>query len=158
VGTLAVQFAKAARAPVLATASGEDGVKLVRRLGADVALDGQAENLADAARAFAPDGVNALLAFVGGEPLTELLRSLRKGGRVAYPNGVEPKPRKRSGIEVIAYDAVPGVPEFRRLNRAVERAALKVPIAAVYKLEEAREAHKRLAVGPVLGKIVLKIR
>jgi NADPH:quinone reductase-like Zn-dependent oxidoreductase len=77
---------------------------------------------------------------------------------VAYPNGVEPKPRKRSGIEVIAYDAVPGVSEFRRLNRAVERAALKVPVAAVYKLEEAREAHKRLAAGHVLGKIVLKIR
>lgn len=158
VGTLAVQFAKAHGTRVLATASGEDGVKLVRRLGADVAVDGHAENLADAARAFAPDGADALLAFVGGEALTDLLGALRKGGRVAYPNGVEPKPRKRSGIEVIAYDAVPGVREFRRLNRAVKTAALKVPITAVYKLEEARKAHERLAAGHTLGKIVLKIR
>jgi NADPH:quinone reductase-like Zn-dependent oxidoreductase len=158
VGTLAVQFAKARGARVLATASGEEGVKLVRRLGADMAIDGFTESLPAAARAFAPDGVDAVLAFAGGGPLTECLHALRRGGRVAFPNGVEPKPRKRSGIEVIAYDAVPGVQEFRRLNRAVKAAALKVPITGVYKLEEARKAHERLEAKHVLGKIVLKIR
>lgn len=158
VGTLAVQFAKARGARVLATASGQDGVKLVRRLGADMAIDGHRESLPAAARAFAPDGVDAVLAFAGGGLLTECLHALRRGGKVAYPNGVEPKPRKRSGIEVITYDAEPGVQEFRRLNRAVKAEALKVPITAVYKLDEAHKAHKRLAAEHVLGKIVLKIR
>ena len=51
VGTLAVQFAKARGARVLATASGQDGVKLVRRLGADMAIDGHRESLPAAARA-----------------------------------------------------------------------------------------------------------
>jgi NADPH:quinone reductase-like Zn-dependent oxidoreductase len=41
VGTLAVQLAKLRGARVLATASGEEGVALVRRLGADVAIDGR---------------------------------------------------------------------------------------------------------------------
>lgn len=158
VGTLAVQFARMRGARVFATASGEDGVNLVRRLGADEAIDGHSENLTAAVRAFAPGGVDAVLAFVGGERLNECLEAVRPGGKVAYPNGVEPRPRKRKGIDVIAYDAVPGAAEFRRLNRAVEKASLKVPIAAVYKLEEASEAHKRLAEGHVLGKIVLRIR
>lgn len=158
VGTLAVQFAKARGERVLATASGEEGVKLVRRLGADMVIDGFKESLAAAVRSFAPDGVDAVLAFAGGRPLTECVHALRKGGRLAYPNGVEPKPRKRSGIEMIAYDAAPGVQEFRRLNRAVEAAGLKVPITAVYRLEEARKAHEHLESGHVLGKIVLKVR
>jgi NADPH:quinone reductase-like Zn-dependent oxidoreductase len=42
VGTLALQFAKLRGARVLATASGRDGVALVRRLGADLAVDGKA--------------------------------------------------------------------------------------------------------------------
>jgi NADPH2:quinone reductase len=158
VGTLAVQFAKARGARVLATACGADAVALVRRLGADVAIDGCGGDILAAVRDFAPGGVDAVLAFVGGKELTQCLHAVRAGGKVAYPNGVEPKPRKRRGIEIIAYDGVPGVAEFKRLGRAVEKAGLKVPIAAAYKLEEARKAHARLAAGHVLGKIVLRIR
>jgi NADPH2:quinone reductase len=159
VGTLAVQFAKARGARVLATASGANGAALVRRLGSDLAVDGHDESaLAAAVRDFAPGGVDAVLAFVGGEQLTQCVRALRAGGKLAYPNGIEPKPRKRSGIDIIVYDAVPGVAEFKRLRHAVVKTGLKVPIAAAYKLEQAREAHERLEAGHVLGKIVLRIR
>ena len=41
VGSLALQFAKHRGARVLGTASAEDGVALVRRLGADDAVDGK---------------------------------------------------------------------------------------------------------------------
>src|ERR1044072_794387 len=41
IGHLAVQLAKRIGAKVLAVASGDDGVSLVRRLGADVAIDGR---------------------------------------------------------------------------------------------------------------------
>jgi len=158
VGTLAVQFAKARGARVLAAASGADGVALVRRLGADLAVDGHNESISDALRDFAPAGVDAVLAFAGGKQLTQCLHALRADGKLAYPNGIEAKPPKRSGIEIIAYDAVPGVAEFKRLGRATVKAALKVPIAAAYILDEAREAHERLAARHVLGKIVLRIR
>jgi hypothetical protein len=50
-------------------------------------LDGRREDLAAAALAFAPGGVDAVLAFVGGKPLTRLLDGVRHGGRVAFPNG-----------------------------------------------------------------------
>jgi NADPH:quinone reductase-like Zn-dependent oxidoreductase len=158
VGSLALQFAKVRGARVLATASGQDALRFVRRLGADAAADGRHDDLAAAARRFAPDGVDAVLALAGGSPLTQLLDAVKRGGRVAFPNGIEPAPRKRRGIRVMAYDGTPGVREFERLGRAIEKARIKVPIAASYPLEQAASAHKRLAKGHVLGKIVLRIR
>lgn len=157
VGTLAVQFAKLRGARVIATASGKDGLALVRRLGADAAVDGRREDIAAAARRFAPGGIDGVLALAGGKELTRCLDALRRGGRLAYPNGIEPEPRKRRGLRIKSYDAVAGVREFQRLGRAVEAARLRVPIAAAYPLAGAAKAHRRLARGHVLGKIVLRI-
>ncbi len=158
VGSLALQFAKLRGARVLATVRGKDAVELVQRLGADVAIDGRRDDIAAAVLRLAPEGVDAVLAFAGGKALTRCLDVIRRGGRLAYPNGVEPKPRKRRGLRIISYDAAAGVRQFERLNRAVEEAELKVPIAKVYTLANAARAHKRLAAGHVLGKIVLRIR
>jgi NADPH:quinone reductase-like Zn-dependent oxidoreductase len=157
VGHLALQFAKRRGARVLATASGADGLALVRRLGADAAVDGKRENLTEAARRFAPDGLDAVLALAGGSALERLLDAVRDGGRLAHPNGVEPAPRKRRGIEMLRYDGIPGVREFARLGRAIEEARLKLHIAAAYPLAEAAKAHQRIEAGHVLGKIVLRI-
>jgi NADPH:quinone reductase-like Zn-dependent oxidoreductase len=158
VGTMAVQFARLRGARVFATASGDDGVALVRKLGADLAIDGRREDITASARSFAPEGADAVLGLAGGDTLERCLDALREGGRCAYPNGVEPEPRKRRGIEILSYDAVSGVREFERFNRAVEEAKLEVPIAAEFPLAEAAQAHERLAQGHVLGKIVLRFR
>jgi NADPH:quinone reductase-like Zn-dependent oxidoreductase len=158
VGTLAVQFARMRGARVLATASGADGVALVKKLGAEAAIDGHRADFAEAARRFAPSGLDAVLAFAGGEALDRALDALHPGGRLAYPNGVEPEPKRRRGIKVVRYDAIAEPGKFARLNRAVEQAKLKVPIAATFPLAEAAKAHERLAAGHVLGKIVLRIR
>ncbi len=157
VGSLALQFAKMRGARVLATASGKDGLAFVRRLGADAAADGRDDDLHAAAIRFAPDGIDAVLALVGGDALEQLLDAVRRGGRVAYPNGVDPPPRKRRGIRVQSYDATPGVREFERLGKAVEAAKLQVPIAVSFPLNEAAKAHKRLAEGHVLGRVVLRV-
>jgi NADPH:quinone reductase len=157
VGMLAVQFAKYRGARVLATASGADGVEFVRRLGADDVVDGKDGDIVAAAKRFAPDGIDAVLAFVGGEALTRCLDALRDGGRVAYPNGVEPEPRKRRGLRIKAYDAEVGPRELERLGRVIEEAHPEIPIAEVFSLEDAAKAHERLERGHVLGKIVLGI-
>jgi NADPH:quinone reductase len=156
VGTLAVQFAKLRGARVLATAAGDDGGALVRRLGADQAVEGHRDDIAEVAARFAPDGIDAVLGLVG-RGLEQCLDALRKGGRLAYPNGIEPEPKKRRGITTTPYDAVPGVREFAHLGRAVEAAKLKVPIFAEFPLAEAAKAHELLA-GHVVGKIVLRVR
>ena len=159
VGTLALQLAKWRGARVLATASGRDGVALARRLGADAAVDGKKEDLFAAARRFAPEGVDAILAFAGGKSLARCLDALKpRGGRLVYPNGVEPAPRKRKGVRLIAYDGKPGVKELQSLNRAVEGSRLKVPIMKTYPLGRARDAYRAVADGHVVGKVALRIR
>ncbi len=158
VGSLALQFAKMRGARVLATASGQEGIALVRRLGADAAADARRDDLKAAALEFAPDGVDAVLALAGGKALTRLLDAVRRGGRVAFPKGVEPAPRKRRDLSVQSYDATPGAREFERLGRAIEAAQLEVAIAAAYPLERAASAHQRLEKGHVHGKIVLRVR
>jgi len=50
VGTLAIQLAKLRGVRVLATATSEDGLALVRRLGADMAVNGRTDDIAGAAR------------------------------------------------------------------------------------------------------------
>jgi NADPH:quinone reductase len=157
VGMLAVQFAKLRGARVLGVASGSDGVELVRRLGADEAIDGKEDDIEGAAKSFAPDRVDAVLAFAGGPALTRCLDAVKQGGRVAHPNGIEPEPRKRRGLRIKSYDAESGVREFERLNAAIEESRLQVPIAAVFPLEQAARAHERLESGHVLGRIVLDV-
>jgi len=160
VGTLAVQLAKLRGARVLATASGEEGVALVRRLGADVAIDGRTGDIAAAARAFAPKGADAVLAFAGGDALEKCLDALRAGGNFAYPTGVEPVPKSRPGLKTIPYDALFGDQkvQWAELNRAVEAKKFEVPIAATFALAEAADAHRRVEAGGVRGKVLLKIR
>ena len=157
VGTLAIQFAKRRGARVLATVSGRDALALVRRLGASAAIDARSADSDDELRKLAPGGIDAALALAGGSALKRFLEHVRPGGRVAYPNGVEPVPRRRPKIRFTAYDAEVGPREFAKLGRAVREARLRVPIAAEYPLERAAKAHERLKQGHVLGRIVLRI-
>jgi NADPH:quinone reductase len=68
-------------------------VALALSLGADDALDGRRGDIVAAARRFAPDGTDAVLGLAGGDGLERCLDTLRRGGRCAYPNGVEPEPK-----------------------------------------------------------------
>lgn len=158
VGTLAVQFAKLRHARVIGIVPGEDAARLVRKLGADEASDSRSKDFAEHLRAFAPEGIDAVLALAGGEALEQCVALVRAGGRVAYPNGVEPEPQRRPKVRFVSYDAQAGPLQFARLERAVEEARLQVPIAAVFPLEEAAKAHERIEGGHVLGRIVLQIR
>ena len=114
IGHLAVQLAKRMGARVLAVASGPDGVELVRGSGADAAVDGRRDDVAEAVRAFAPEGLDAALVLVDGRGLERGARGVKKGGRVAYPNGVEPAPRAPDGVEVA---------RLRRRRRAPRRSS-----------------------------------
>lgn len=157
VGMFAIQFAKHRGAHVLAIASGRDGTAFARRLGADVAIDGKRRDVTRALNDFAPDGVDGVLGLVGGPVLTACIDALRRGGRVAYPNGIDPEPRKRRGVRFTSYDAKAGVRELARLNREIEEAPVTVPIAKEYPLDRAAEAHRHVEKGHLLGRVVLRM-
>jgi len=160
VGTLAVQFAKLRGVKVLATVSDDAGAALVKRLGADVVVNGRTDDITAAAQRFAPDGVDAVFGLAGGDALEHCIDALRHDGRarVAYLYGMEPIPHPRFGIRMTLYSFISGVHEFEQLNKAAEAAKLQVPIAAEYPLADAAEAHKRLAAGHLLGKILIHVR
>jgi len=158
VGSLAVQFAKRTGAHVVATASPGRAETTLHEIGIEQVFDSRAADAPDRLRSFAPGGLNAILAFAGGDDLEKCIDQLVADGRVAYPNGIEPEPRKRPKVRMIPYDGVGGRAPFERLNRAVAESGLKVVVEKVYKLDQAAEAHARIEQGHVVGRIVLQIR
>jgi NADPH:quinone reductase-like Zn-dependent oxidoreductase len=158
VGTLAVQFAKHRRSRVLTTGTGKTAATLLLRLGADAVIDARSKEALEQLRALAPDGIDSALVLAAGDSLKSFLELVRSGGRVAYPNGVEPEPPNLKRYRLIAYDGIAGRREFYGLMRAVADSNVTVPIAAVYSLADAAKAHERLDRGHVLGRIVLRTR
>lgn len=156
IGHLAVQLAKRMDARVLAIASGPDGVELVRRLGADQAVDGKRGDVTRAVRSFASGGLDAALVLAHGASLDAALAAMRKGGRVAYPNGVEPAPAAPAGVTLLAYDGVPSREAFEQLNRLIAGGPFHVELGRVYRLEDAAQAHREIG-RHHLGKLALRI-
>jgi len=154
VGHLAVQLAKRKHARVIAVASGNDGVELCRRLGADAVIDGHSEDVVGAIRHVAPSGVDAALVLTGG--FDRALASLKPSGRVAFPNGVEPEPRPPHGIRARGYDGTPGRDVFERLNQLIEPQPFHVELDGVFQLAQAAEAHRRVEEHH-LGKLAFRV-
>ncbi|MCY1031462.1 NADP-dependent oxidoreductase [Corallococcus sp. BB11-1] len=156
VGHIAVQLARRMGAKVLAVASGDDGVELARRCGADAVVEGRKGDVAAACRAFAPDGPDAALVLANGDAAQAVLQHLRKGGRIAYPNGVEPAPRAPEGVELLAYDGIPGPKTLPRLNALVEQEPFHLEVSRLYPLKEAAKAQEEV-LKHHLGKFALRI-
>ena len=144
IGHLALQLAKRMGARVLAVASGEDGVALARHLGADAVVDGHKDDVGAAARNFAPDGIDAVLLTAGGEGAQKAADAVHEGGRIAYPHGVEPEPKARPDVKVVAYDGDPDPEIIQTLNRLIESGPFEVHVAQVFPLDQAPEAHRAL--------------
>jgi NADPH:quinone reductase-like Zn-dependent oxidoreductase len=153
VGHLAVQLAKRMKARVLAVASGRDGVEFVKRLGADKVIDGHREDILKAAHEFAPKGLDAALLMAGGKASEQAITALRKGGRAAYPNGVDAR-QTRDGIKVVSYNGEPNPQTFAKLNELIDGGPFEVHIARTFKLENAAEAQQALN-DHYLGKLAL---
>jgi NADPH:quinone reductase-like Zn-dependent oxidoreductase len=155
VGHLAVQLAGRMGARVLAVASGDDGVALARRLGADAVVNGRTDDVAAAARAFAPNGLDAALMTAGGEAADRALTAVRDGGRVAYPNGVTPEPKARPGVRLSSYDVIVDPAAIEKLNRLIEAGPFEVHVARTFPLDQAAAAHRALD-EHYLGKLALR--
>jgi NADPH:quinone reductase len=149
-------LAKALGAKVFAIASGDDGVELAKKLGADSTVDGHGDKVLEAAREFAPNGLDAALVTAGGEETDEALLAIRKAGRIAYPHGVMPEPTAPDGVDIEAYDGEFGKELIERLNELIESGPFEVHVDRTFRLEEAAQAHKALSEHH-LGKIALRI-
>jgi putative PIG3 family NAD(P)H quinone oxidoreductase len=171
IGVTAIQMAKAAGAKVIATGRGADKAAAARALGADVAIDANAENFAEVCKR--EGGVDVILDMVGGDYFKGGLDALKTGGRIVFiaslGGGEVALPifrlmQKRAvvtGSTLRPRDA----DEKARLAAKVERVAwpwieqgkVHPPVDATFPLADAAQAHAHLEGGSHVGKIVLTV-
>lgn len=150
VGHLAVQFAKAQGAQVIATASGE-GIDLVRELGADQVIDYKRQRFEDVVR-----DVDLVFDLLGGETQTRSWEVIREGGALIStlqePSEEEASRRK---IRAASFTAHPSVAHLCQIRDWVDAGKVRVVVQQVYGFMDAVRAQRAMEAGRVNGKLVL---
>lgn len=176
VGTIAIQLAKHLGAEVLTTCSAGN-LELVRRLGADVAIDYRSQDWRQLA-----SGCDGVLDSLGGEAMHGAITTVKRGGRVAcitpgLPEFTEKygavpglvffgvsmgatmaRARVSRGVKLSLVTRQSNGKKLGELMRIVEAGAIKPVIDRVFPLEETAEAHRYLETGRAKGKVVLQVR
>jgi putative PIG3 family NAD(P)H quinone oxidoreductase len=172
-GSHAVLWAKALGARVIATSGGERKVAASRELGADLVIDHRTEDFVACAKEFTGGvGVDVVLDVVGPDYLERNLDVLAPNGHIAViasgsgteatlPFGMlmrkratisgttlraRPLAEKAAIVEAVRYNVWPFVADGR----------VRPVVDAVLPLAEAAEAHRRIASGDVIGKLLLR--
>jgi NADPH2:quinone reductase len=166
VGTAVLQLAKASGARVAVTAGAEIKAQWCRELGADRVIDYRTENLEQALREFAPQGIDVYWDAAGKPDLESAVSLLARRGRVVLMSGLA----HRSVLPIGAFythnltllgftvtDAT--VDELaaaaRQINQALAAGSIRAKTSAVLPLSQAAEAHRRVEQDKLFGKIVL---
>jgi NADPH:quinone reductase-like Zn-dependent oxidoreductase len=149
VGAMAMQYALAAGADVIATARPGAEAELVRELGAGHVVD-YAGDLEAQVRAIAPDGVDGVLHFAGDA--SQLVGLLREDSRLASTLGFGPDQNPAA----VALMADPDAATLARLAADVAAGSIKLPITRTYDLGEAQQALADFAAGTV-GKFAITV-
>jgi len=153
VGSTVVQMAKALGARVLATAGSEEKVAACRELGAEVAMNYKTQNVAEALKKAAPDGVNVWWETAREPDFDLAIGSLARRGRMVVMAGREARPKDCSLHGFVMFMATH---EEQRacagdINRWLAEGRLQPKIDRVLPLSETAAAH-RLQEESTLGK------
>ena len=169
IGVTAIQLAKALDSRVIATAGSEEKCEACRKLGADAAINYRASDFEKEA-----GQVNVILDMVGGSYAAKNLRILAPMGRLVYINFME-SPKAEIDLSLILSRQLTITGSGLR-PQTVERKAqiardlearvwplltsgrIRPVIDRVYALEDAAQAHRRMASSQHIGKIILKTR
>jgi len=156
VGHLAIQLAVERGARVISSA-GPGNQAFLRELGAEP-IDYASEDVPARVHALSPgDGADAALDLWGGENRDEVLKTLRRGGRMT--SLASPAPDPCDGYEIHYIFVRPsGYDLGEHITPLVQEGRLKPYVEEVFPLERAAEAHARLETGHVRGKLVLRIQ
>lgn len=171
VGSLAVQLGRAFGAhPVIAVASSAEKRELALELGADVAIDAEAEGLTE--RLLEANGgreVDAVFDMTGGETFERSYRALAHFGRIVVcgissrePNRISSGSLLRHSRSLVGFYLFhclerPGMFDeaLRDLFARVADGEVKARVGATYPLERAAEAHVEMAERRTTGKVLL---
>jgi NADPH:quinone reductase-like Zn-dependent oxidoreductase len=164
VGIACIQIAKVAGARVLAVASTEEKLELCRKLGADVLLNGEKEDVVRRVRELTGRrGVDVVADYVGKATWQKSLQCLSRGGRLVTcgaTTGYNPEEDLRHvfyrQLEVIG-STMGSRNELMAPLKLIFEGRMRPVIGAVYDLADTAEAHRRMEARESLGKIVIKV-
>lgn len=155
VGAIALQYAAARDAQVIATARPGAETDFVRDLtGGRAQVVDYTADLAAQVTAIAPGGVAAALHLAGdGVQVADLVAT---GGRLASTLGFGPDAAAGRDLKVTAIMASPDAATLDRLAADVTAGRIRVPITATYPLEQAPKAFTDFSAG-ALGKLAITL-
>jgi NADPH2:quinone reductase len=173
VGTLAIQLAKLLGAGmVIGTASNAQKLELIRRLGADAAINYTEENWSEQVKqATGGKGPDIILEMVGGSIAEQSLQCLAPFGRMVIYGAASNQIAQFTGIQLMYKNqAVIGywlTSQMRRPDH-IARAAmelmqylisgkLEIVVGQTFPLAAAAEAHQAIAERKTTGKVVLVV-
>jgi NADPH:quinone reductase-like Zn-dependent oxidoreductase len=153
VGSMAVQLAKAAGARVIGTASGEEHISLIRKLGCDEAIDYKLERFEDRVH-----DADVVLDPIGGDTLRRSFAVLKRGG-ILVSLAEEPRhDRVRGdGVRATMVGVKPDGSRLAKITKHIDEGALRPLIHAAIPLAQIKEALELSRARHVAGKIVLTI-
>jgi NADPH:quinone reductase len=154
VGTVAVQIAGDLGARVVAVAS-ERNHGYVRDLGAEVAVDYHDPGFVQQLESVAPNGFDVLFEGTGNEVADRVAGLVRGDGRGIFIAGPPPD---RDGVEFQFFGATVNASRLEAIAKLASDGKLRMPIAAEFPLERAREAMEQVSARHTVGRIVLRIR
>lgn len=156
VGSLAVQLARIAGAKVIGLASEHNHEWLIAHGVIPVSYGRGPTPLADRIREASGGEVDAFIDTVGGGYVQLALELGVAPDRIDTIADFEAGPKYGVKMDGNAVGAEQGAEVLAELAGLIDEGRLEVPIAAVYPLEEVREAFSELAKNHTRGKIVLE--
>jgi putative PIG3 family NAD(P)H quinone oxidoreductase len=172
VGTAAIQLAHQSGCRVFTTAGSEDKVTRCRQLGADIAINYKTEDFAERLQAEG-QGVDVILDFIGGAYLDKNVRLLKLRGRLVFIATLGGN-KAEINIGLLMGKRLRLIGSVLRSRSLAEKAEIKEKFMAqfwpllldgtiqpvidsIYPIEQANEAHRRMAENKNIGKIILKV-
>jgi NADPH:quinone reductase-like Zn-dependent oxidoreductase len=164
VSLFALQFARAAGALLIATSSSAAKLDKLRTLGAQHVINYVEDpKWGQAAREFAPDGVDLVVEVGGGATIAESLRAIRMGGAISII-GVVAGARHDLNVPVLIMKSaklhgvsVGNRDQLAAMIRAMEQHAIRPVIDRTFPLEELRAALEHLKSQRHVGKICVEM-
>lgn len=166
VGLSAVQIGRAMGMTVIGTASSDQGLELVKKMGADHALDHSKEGYLDEIKALTGSkGVEVILEMLANVNLSHDLTLLAPGGRVVVIGSrgkveIDPRLTMSKDTSILGMSLTNATDaQMAQMHAAIgaglDNGTLTPVVAQTFPLAEAPQAHKAVLESGAHGKIVL---
>ena len=157
VGHCVLQLARLAGIRSIATA-GTRNQEFVLSVGAEASIDHTRDDLAAAVTSRYPDGVDAVIDAIGGEPLSESVALVKAGGVIVSVAGMLDAAAVRArGVRFERVSSVPSGEMLAALAALAGRKKLKPHVQKIFALMDAAAAQEESKAGHVRGKLVLAL-